>query len=204
MRKKVHESTFICCPKWGRGGGTTLLPWRWSGTGIRPSVQERLRGVNRPVQGDPKAKCDNYRNKRPTPEPSAQASVTPAHRTAHFAQTDLLSLALVPRQWRQAVTLCSLLSSCLPSHTDTWSISSSSTALDHLPAQSPLYQQRRRSRAEAESVPAGGLVAACITCSHEKRGWPVALHHPHPAPRPQLQGDSGKRTVTQAAGGAWG
>lgn len=63
-----------------------------------PPMQEGLKGMDSPIQGGPKAKCDIYGNKAPSPEPSIQAAVTPANRTACFARTELRSLALFPRQ----------------------------------------------------------------------------------------------------------
>lgn len=79
-------------------------------------MQKGLRGMNSPIQVGPKAKCDIYRNKAPTPEPSTQATVTPANRTACFAQTELLSLALFPRQWCWKMLSSALLSSLPHGH----------------------------------------------------------------------------------------
>lgn len=89
--KDVEEGP-LSLPGGGRGRALGLYPSR------NPPMQEGLRGMNSPIQGGPKAKYDIYRNEAPTPEPSTQAAVTPANRTACFARTELLSLALFPRQ----------------------------------------------------------------------------------------------------------
>lgn len=110
-----------------------------------------------------------------------------------------------------------LLSSRLLSCTDTWSISSSSTTLDHLSARSALYRQSRSSKLEADSALAEGLAAACITCSHETPSNTdlSLLCHPHPGPAVpaagrgwEAAGDSGSWRclgLTQTPGhGGWG